>query len=114
VISFATGADRANFQALLQQGTIGNLDKAVRFIEVKGRGTVTGPVALEGNQLKEARDRKERYFIYRVYEVVGGEEWRIAILQNPLAYDWPVSYSVDPLQRQEAEVWSVKAVNEDD
>jgi len=112
VLSFATEADRAEFQVLLQQGTIGNLEKVVRFIEVKGRRTETGPVALEGNQLREARRRREHYYIYRVYEAAEGEEWRIAALKNPLDYNWPESYKVDPLQRTEAELWSVRVVRD--
>jgi hypothetical protein len=112
VISFATEVDRIEFQTMLQQGAIGNLEKVIRFIEVKGRGTPAGAISLEGNQLNEARSRKERYFIYRVYEAVDGEEWRIATLQNPLEYDWPMSYKVDPAQRAEAEFWSVQAIKD--
>src|SRR5437763_840688 len=51
VISFATEADHTEFQTMLRQGTSSNLEKVVRFIEVKGRGTAAGPIALEGNQL---------------------------------------------------------------
>src|SRR5205809_650867 len=64
VISFAAETDRTGFQILLNQGKIDNLEKVVRFIEVKGRGSPAGPVTLEANQLKEARLRQERYFIY--------------------------------------------------
>ena len=112
LISFATGGECSEFEELLKQGRIGNLDRVVRFVEVKGRGNPSGPIALEGNQLSEARRRRERYFIYRIYEAVEGQEWCIAILQNPLAYDWPVSYSIDPLRREEAEFWSVRAANQ--
>lgn len=112
LISFATELERTEFEEFLKRGIIGNLDRVVRFIEVKGRGNPSGAIALEGNQLREARRRKERYFIYRIYEAVEGQEWRIAVLQNPLAYDWPVSYSIDPLQREEAEIWSVRAADQ--
>ena len=112
LISFATEADCSEFEEFLNQGRIDNLERVVRFIEVKGRGNPSGAIALEGNQLSEAWRRKERYFIYRIYEAVEGQEWRIAILQNPLAYDWPVSYSIDPLRREEAEFWSVKAADQ--
>ncbi len=109
LISFATEADCSEFQEFLKQGAKGNLERVVRFIEVKGRGNPSGTIALEGNQLSEAHRRRERYFIYRIYEAVDGQEWHIAILQNPLAYEWPISYSIDPLQRDEAEFWSVTA-----
>jgi hypothetical protein len=98
-------------EEFLKQGKIDNLAQVVRCIEIKGRGNPNGAIAFEGNQLREARCRKERYFIYRIYEAVEGQEWRFAVLQNPLAYDWPVSYTIEPLQRKEAEFWSVKAAD---
>jgi hypothetical protein len=111
LISFSSEADRSEFEELRQRGILGNSDRAIRFIEAKGRGISSGAVPLEGNELKAAKQRTKLYFIYRIYEAVEGQEWHLLILQNPLAYDWPISYSVDPSKREEAEFWSVKAMN---
>jgi hypothetical protein len=104
LVSFATELERSEFEEFLKQGKIHNLVRVVRFIEVKVRGNPNGAIAFEVNQLREARCRKERYFIYRIYEAVEGQEWRFAVLQNPLAYDWPVSYTIDPLQKRRSRV----------
>ncbi|MBI3303166.1 MAG: DUF3883 domain-containing protein [Deltaproteobacteria bacterium] len=108
LLSFAAETDRERFKS-------GEADISCvqRFIEVKGRSSQSGGIQLEGNQLRAARDYEGKYFIYRVYEAVTGQEWQVVVLQNPLAYKWPISYSIDPFQRSEAECWSVAATRTD-
>ena len=105
ILSFASAEDCELFRG----GKAGDGNLVRRFIEVKGRGNPAAPIHLAGNQLTAAQRFAEQYYIYRVYEAVAGEEWQIGILQNPLAYDWPMIFTVSPLQRSEAECWTVTA-----
>jgi hypothetical protein len=108
LLSFAMEIDRERFK-----NGEADINCVQRFIEVKGRSSQGGGIQLEGNQLRAARDHGDKYFIYHVYEAVKGQEWQVVALQNPLAYEWPISYSVDPFQRAEAECWSVAAHHTD-
>ena len=63
---------------------------------------------LAGNELEKARDYRDRYYIYRVYEEEVGQEWKVVELANPLEFDWEVTYDVDLLRCSEARCWAVE------
>lgn len=106
IVSFSTRQDRKTFIG------INGKDVALvkRFIEVKGRSTQKGTIPLKGNQLEGARRHRERYYLYRVYEAVPGQEWEVVQLADPVDHDWEVSYEVDPFRCHATKYWTVKAV----
>lgn len=103
IVSFATSEERQQFIA--SQGR--NTQCVHRFIEVKGRSQEKGGIPLEGNELEAARRHQEKYYIYRVYEAIPGEEWKVVELADPLDHEWRVSYQVDPFRCRETKYWTV-------
>jgi len=79
-VSFNTDEDRRFFETEEPR----NWNRVARFIEVKGRSSATAKIELKGNELKAARNYKDRYYIYRFYEVTDGEFF-VSILQDPVA-----------------------------
>ena len=79
ILSFASCDDREAFKS----GTNRNLDKIIRFIEVKGRKHESGAIELKGNELNAAIENNSRFYIYRLYKC-GTDEYQLSILQNPL------------------------------
>lgn len=106
ILSFSTGEDRERFME--SEGKSGHLIQ--RFIEVKGRSAPKGTVPLEGNELEAARVHREKYYIYRVYEELAGQEWELVELPNPVDYHWPISYAVDAFGCPATKYWTVTAV----
>ncbi|MCX5636977.1 MAG: DUF3883 domain-containing protein [Planctomycetota bacterium] len=104
LVSFETNAEREKFK----NPETRDLSLIVRFIEVKGRRSLSGAIEIAGNQLEAAKLWRDRFFIYRVYEAKEGREWQIAVLRDPMAYKWPMSFSANPFERAETEYWSVK------
>ncbi len=60
--------------------------KVSRFIEVKGRSSSTAKIELKGNELRAARNYKDRYYLYRFYEEDTGRFF-VSILRDPVAAD---------------------------
>jgi len=110
IVSFATSEERQQF--VESQGR--SIRCVRRFIEVKGRSQEKGSVPLEGNELKAARQHREKYYIYRVYEAVHDHCWEIVELADPLEHEWPVTYQVDPFRCRETRYWTVAAAEPDD
>lgn len=81
VLSFASEADREAFR----KESIHNYNTVIRFIEVKGRGSVTATIELKGNELAAADRYGERYYLYRLFEVDDGT-FELMVLQNPLIH----------------------------
>ena len=108
VLSFESLAERKQF---VRGGSV-QIELVARFIEVKGRSSPNGPVPLEGNELRAARKYGGRYYIYRVFELRDGVAWQFVALRDPLAYDWEVSYEVDPFRCPDTSYWAVSAVGE--
>lgn len=106
VLSFATADDRQR----CIDGLGVDISCVERFIEVKGRSLAKGAIPLEGNELEAARKRREKFYLYRIYEAVDGQGWDVVELANPLAYDWDLTYTVDPFRCPETKKWTVKAV----
>lgn len=79
VFSFANDQDREQFL----KDEPRDLSLVTRFIEVKGRGNSAANIDLQGNEYETARERRERYFLYRVYQD-RDRSYQIAILRNPL------------------------------
>lgn len=79
VISFATPEDREAFRS----GANRQLDKILRFIEVKGRKSESGAIELKGNERNAAITHKKRFFIYRLFKS-GTDEYQLCILQDPI------------------------------
>jgi len=79
VFSFATEEHREQFL----KNEPRDLSLILRFIEVKGRGNAAANIDLQGNEFRTARERRDRYFLYRVYQD-RDKSYQIAILQNPL------------------------------
>ena len=106
ILSFSTEGNREKFIE-----SNGNLIELVqRFIEVKGRSTQKGTIPLEGNQLRAARKYRQRYYMYRIYEAIAGQEWEVIELVNPVDHDWPTSYAVDPFQCPATRYWTATAL----
>lgn len=110
ILSFATESDRKEF--VESKGT--KIQKVLRFIEVKGRSSSNGSISLQGNELNAARIRKERYFLYRVYEEIAGKKWQVVELCHPLSFEWEESYAVDPFRCPATSYWSVEPSDEYD
>lgn len=109
IVSFATAEDREQFK-----GSGGrNIQCVRRFIEVKGRSSEKGTVPLEGNELEAARNRRDKYYIYRVYEVIPNQKWEVVELADPFDHEWRVSYQVDPFRCQNTKYWTVTPVERD-
>lgn len=106
LLSFSAEGNREKFIE-----SNGNLIELVqRFIEVKGRSTQKGTIPLEGNQLRAARKYRQRYYMYRIYEAIAGQEWEVVELVNPVDHDWPTSYAVDPFQCPATRYWTATAL----
>jgi hypothetical protein len=103
IVSFENVQDRDRFNSDFGM----DFTRVKRFIEVKGRSAEKGTISLNGNELKAAREHGDRYYLYRIYEEVEGKEWQLVELQNPLAYDWPITYDVDPFTLRDTKYWSV-------
>ncbi|MBZ0264962.1 DUF3883 domain-containing protein [bacterium] len=104
ILSFPSEVDKAEF--VKSKGTkIGGI---LRFIEVKGRSTSMSPISLQGNELNAARIRKEKYFLYRIYEEVSNQKWQVVELCHPLSYEWEESYLIDPFRVEATKYWSVE------
>jgi len=89
IISFASSEDREAFKS----GANRNIDKVIRFIEVKGRKHESGAIELKGNELNAAIDSKYRFYLYRLFRS-GNDEYQLSILQNPLDQKEALSSSV--------------------
>ena len=79
VFSFATEEERQKFL----ENEPRDLSLVSRFIEVKGRGNSAANIELQGNEYETARRRRDRYFLYRVFQD-RDRSYQIAFLQNPL------------------------------
>ena len=89
IISFVSNEDREAFKS----GTNRNLEKIIRFIEVKGRKHESGAIELKGNELNAAIENKSRFYIYRLFRS-GNDEYQMSILQNPIDQKEALSSSV--------------------
>jgi hypothetical protein len=108
IVSFGCEEDAESFKAALNQGLI-QVDRVVRFIEVKGRSAEHGVVILEGNELRAAGRYKGRYYLYRVFEEKPGH-YQIITLRNPLALGPPghsLSHRIDLHRSPPAVMFSV-------
>jgi len=103
VLSFASAEDRERFRKSADVRLV------ARFIEVKGRGHEHGRVELRGNELQAARQYKERFFVYRVYDCEGGE-FEIALLPDPTTVECDVVYEIDVSRSPTATFWRVVEV----
>jgi len=108
VVSFSCTEERNRF--VQSKGTA--VDSVCRFIEVKGRSSSKGTLPLEGNELDAARRFRNRYYMYRVYEAVQGQEWQVVELADPFGYDWEVSYAVDLFRYPSTVYWTVRPVEQ--
>lgn len=77
-----------------------------RFIEVKGRSSGHGSVELGGNELKAAKERGDRYYLYRVYEPMVGK-FEIMVLGDPATARHDTVYNVDVFREPRTESWLV-------
>lgn len=67
-----------------EEGVVVEAD-ILRFIEVKGSSSRTGPVELTDNEYDKAQAECERYFIYRVFrDPTDPYRFEVAILQDPV------------------------------
>ncbi len=67
---------------------------------------------MSDNVASTARGYGDRFFLYRVY-VGNGGEFRLIELQNPMVYDWPKTYRVDPFIGGRAKQWELRMAGED-
>ncbi len=77
-----------------------------RFIEVKGPSASRGKVLLHGNELESARKRRERFYVYRVFEA-GDGTFEVAVLSDPLGGPTRVAHEVDVFQDSRTDTYSV-------
>ncbi len=89
ILSFGTAAAREQFRAHPDD----NFHLVERFIEVKSSVNERGTVELEGNEFSAARDFRNRYHIYRVYQASSGT-YDIRVLPDPLAAETGCSAAV--------------------
>lgn len=67
-----------------EEGVVVDAD-ILRFIEVKGSSSRTGPVELTDNEYDKAQTESDRYFIYRVFrDPADPYHFEVAILQDPV------------------------------
>lgn len=78
-----------------------------RFIEVKGRSASRGKVFLEGNELESARKRREKFYIYRVFDA-GDGTFEVAILSDPLSGLTRVAHEVDVFHDSRTRAYDVR------
>lgn len=79
ILSFANSEDRKDFKSGINR----DLNKVIRFIEVKGRKDEKATIELRGNERSTAATHKENYYLYRLYKIKTGQ-YQLSILKNPL------------------------------
>jgi nanoRNase/pAp phosphatase (c-di-AMP/oligoRNAs hydrolase) len=67
----------------------------VRFIEVKGRSAV-GMVALTSNEYKKAKEMKQDYWLYVVFDC--GTTPNLHAIQDPVQLGWKAVVSIEHYQ----------------
>jgi hypothetical protein len=108
ILSFSTNQDQASFKSSIQDNI--NYFLVDRFIEVKGSSSATGSITLKGNELKRARQSKEKYFLYRIYEP-NNCEFELVELSDPLDEDTKkLQYEINPFQCEKTQRWRVHEV----
>ena len=108
ILSFSKNQDQESFISSVQ----GNINYSLvdRFIEVKGSSSATGSITLKGNEYKRARESKEKYYLYRIYEPTNGE-FELVELSDPLDEDSKkLQYEINPFQCENTQRWSVHEV----
>lgn len=105
ILAFRSGKDREDFRGHP------DLDLVARFIEVKARRSHANGIWLEGNELKAARSRLDRFYIYRVYEQSDGD-FQILVLNDPLQGEPHIIYEIDVLGDSRTRKWLVKELPE--
>jgi hypothetical protein len=79
----SVGSQEIKDQAL-QQRQVKDSD-IIRYIEVKGRRSRTGEIELEPNEFRAAEQRREKYWLYRVYcDPNQDDHYEIALLCDPI------------------------------
>ncbi|HEX7071387.1 MAG TPA: DUF3883 domain-containing protein [Rhodothermales bacterium] len=102
LLSFRNEDDRAEFQRTLDH------DLIERLIEVKSSTNERGEVVLGDKVATTAREYAERFFLYRVY-IGHDDHYKLVALQNPMGYDWPTLYRVNPLVGGRSEYWELRS-----
>lgn len=105
LLSFRTAKDREVFQATLDHDLID------RMVEVKASASERGEVILAGGVARTALEYGERFFLYRIYFGRGGT-YKLVEVQNPMGYDWPKSYRVNPFIEGRARHWDLRPTEE--
>ncbi len=105
----APGCDILSFaseEACEQYRATGDERFVERFIEVKGRSASRGKVLLHGNELESARKRREKFYVYRVFEA-GDGTFEVAVLSDPLCGPTRVAHEVDVFKDSRTDTYSV-------
>lgn len=79
ILSFNCAEHRDKFKT----GEDRDLNKVIRFIEVKGRKHEKAEIELRGNEWDTAVEHSDRYYLYRLYKS-GENDYTLSILHNPL------------------------------
>lgn len=101
ILSFRTEEDRGRFAETLEH------DLIERVIEVKSSTSERGEVTLSGDLARTAMEYGDRFFLYRIW-LAGGGAYKLVEVQNPMAYDWPKAYRVNPFLEGRARHWDLR------
>lgn len=105
LLSFRTAEDRDAFQESLDHGLI------ERMVEVKSSGSQRGEVTLSGDVVRTAREYGDRFYLYRIFLARGGA-YKLVEVRNPMTYDWPTFYRVNPFVESRARHWDLRPAEE--
>lgn len=104
LLSFRTNEDRARFSETFDH------DLIERIVEVKSSTSERGETSLSDQVSRTALEYADRFFLYRVY-VGADDEMKLVELQNPMRYDWPKSYRINPFIEGRARHWDLQAAD---
>jgi len=89
--------------------TKANQDRVPRFIEVKARSSGTSVIPLRGNELSRAGDFRERFWLYRFYELDDGR-YDLLTPANPLTGNCQRVVEVDLLRSPASLAYLVEGI----
>ncbi|KXA92720.1 hypothetical protein AKJ65_07170 [candidate division MSBL1 archaeon SCGC-AAA259E19] len=84
-------------------------------LEVKGSTNEKGSITLKGNELEKAQDKRENYFLYRVYQNTGSPgTFELVSLKDPLGCSEALDrkMEINPFHTEESECFELESADE--